>query len=127
MKQEGFINRLQEFVDKEQLSPSGLATRINMQRSTMSHLLSGRNKPSVELISKLVSEFDISADWLLFGKSVNKEPKQESKAPELPFIKEEEKPVYTRQQKECTSVNNPKTSMVILLKEDGTYERITSG
>jgi transcriptional regulator with XRE-family HTH domain len=51
------------------LSPSQLADQISVQRSSLSHILSGRNKPSLDFVTKVLASYpEISSDWLLFGK-----------------------------------------------------------
>ena len=51
------------------MSPAQFADVINVQRSSISHLISGRNKPSLEFIQKILKTFpEIDSDWLLFGK-----------------------------------------------------------
>ena len=56
-------------MEREQLSPSKFADAIGVQRSNISHILSGRNKPSLELVNKILDRFqEINADWLLLGK-----------------------------------------------------------
>ncbi len=62
-------NRLQLILKLENLSPARLADMIGIQRSGLSHILSGRNKPSFEFINKLLLKFpDINAEWLITGK-----------------------------------------------------------
>ncbi|MEG0517438.1 MAG: helix-turn-helix transcriptional regulator [Bacteroidales bacterium] len=62
-------SRLQQFLDLENLTPARLADMLGVQRSGLSHILSGRNKPGYEFINKLLVKFPaISADWLLTGK-----------------------------------------------------------
>lgn len=49
-------------------TPSIFADEIGVQRSSISHILSERNKPSLELVQKLLTRFrDLNSDWLLFG------------------------------------------------------------
>jgi len=63
------IERLQELMRIKKLSPAHLADAIGVQRSGISHFVSGRNKPSLEFILKILDYFpDINPDWLLFGK-----------------------------------------------------------
>ena len=51
------------------LSASAFADKIGVQRSGISHILSGRNKPSLEFVMKLHSYFpEVSLYWLLNGK-----------------------------------------------------------
>ncbi len=62
-------DRLQRFLDLEQLTPARLADILGIQRSGLSHILSGRNKPGFDLIQKLLTKFPaLNADWLITGK-----------------------------------------------------------
>jgi len=66
---EDFANRLQMIMDYYGLSSSGLADEIDFNRSSISHLLSGRNKPSLEFVMKILEKFpDVKLYWLLNGK-----------------------------------------------------------
>ena len=64
------VKRITQILEEQQLSSSAFADTIGVQRSSISHVLSGRNKPSLEFILKTVRAFPAySTDWLLFGKS----------------------------------------------------------
>ena len=64
-----FSERLKKVMDFYQLTASGFADRIQVQRSSISHLLSGRNKPSLEFVMKVINEFkEVELYWLLNGK-----------------------------------------------------------
>tara|TARA_R110002072_G_scaffold48716_9_gene133183 strand:- start:13205 stop:13612 length:408 start_codon:yes stop_codon:yes gene_type:complete len=64
-----FAKRLQEIMDFYGLSSSALADEIDFNRSSISHLLSGRNKPSLEFVMKILEKFpDVKLYWLLNGK-----------------------------------------------------------
>jgi len=64
-----FSNRLRTIMDFYQLSASAFADKIQVPRSSISHLLSGRNKPSLDFVLKVVKEFeDVELYWLLNGK-----------------------------------------------------------
>ena len=45
-------NRLEKFIETEKLSKSAFAQKIGIQRSTLAHFFSGRNKPSSDFFSK---------------------------------------------------------------------------
>lgn len=61
--------RLQQFLELEDLTPSKLADILQIQRSGISHLLSGRNKPSFDFIEGLLTNFpQINPEWLILGK-----------------------------------------------------------
>ena len=62
-------DRLQQFLQLEQLTPARLSDIIGVQRSGLSHILSGRNKPGFDFIQRLLTKFPtLSADWLITGK-----------------------------------------------------------
>ncbi len=60
--------RLQAILTKENLASSKFADIIGVNRSSISHLLSGRNNPSLEVLQKVLVKFPhINPDWLLLG------------------------------------------------------------
>ena len=60
--------RLIQLLDLEQLSPSKFADIIGVQRSSMSHVISGRNKPSFDFLQKTLKAFPgLNASWLMLG------------------------------------------------------------
>ncbi|MEN8227623.1 MAG: helix-turn-helix transcriptional regulator [Bacteroidota bacterium] len=60
--------RLVQLLDLEQLSPSKFADIIGVQRSSVSHIISGRNKPSFDFLQKTLKAFPgLHADWLILG------------------------------------------------------------
>ena len=62
------IDRIKQIMSLEQLSASQFADEINLQRSSLSHVMSGRNKPSLDFVMKIKKSFNrISLDWLIFG------------------------------------------------------------
>ena len=74
---EDFIKRLELILDYYSLSASGFADKIDVQRSSLSHLLSGRNKPSLDFILKIIAVFpEVDLYWILNGKG--NFPKSES-------------------------------------------------
>ena len=65
---EDFIKRLEFIMDHFSLSASSFADKIGVQRSSISHLLSGRNKPSLDFIIKILGVFpELDLYWLLNG------------------------------------------------------------
>jgi len=66
---ENFINRLKEIMKYYDLTASLFADKISVQRSSISHILSGRNKPSLDFVLKITNSFlDVDIYWLLKGK-----------------------------------------------------------
>ena len=63
------IDRILAILKQKNLTPAQFADLINVQRSSISHLISGRNKPSLEFIQKIINTFpEVDTDWLIFGK-----------------------------------------------------------
>lgn len=84
-------NRIKEILEYYKLSASRFAETLNTQPSSISHILSGRNKPSVDLLEKIALNFnDINMTWLVTGNGdmLNKEIipyyEDELTAPPLP-------------------------------------------
>ena len=63
------IERVKLLMSVKNLSSSDFAASIQVQRSGISHILSGRNKPSLDFIMKVLEAFpEVNETWLLFGK-----------------------------------------------------------
>lgn len=61
--------RIELLLEKQSLTPTRFADMIGLNRSAMSHIISGRNKPSLDVITKILQCFPaLNSDWLLFGK-----------------------------------------------------------
>lgn len=72
--------RILEILEKSGLTPSEFADKIEVQRSAISHITSGRNKPSLEFLIKIKKVFpEIDTDWLVFG--IEKEQELEEISP----------------------------------------------
>jgi DNA-binding XRE family transcriptional regulator len=66
---EEFTKRLEHLFEIYELTPSTFADKIGVQRSSISHLLSGRNKPSLDFVLKVQDVFpDVELNWLLHGR-----------------------------------------------------------
>ncbi len=65
---EAITERVKKIMEDNGLSSSQMADKIGVQRSAISHVLSGRNKPSLDFILKVLESFaDVSSEWLLRG------------------------------------------------------------
>ena len=70
---ESFLKRLEKIMLNNQLSAAAFAERIGVQRSSVSHILSRRNKPSLDFMLKIHEHFrEVDLDWLLLGNSKQK-------------------------------------------------------
>ncbi|GGW97434.1 helix-turn-helix domain-containing protein [Salegentibacter mishustinae] len=66
---EDFSKRLHRILEFYELSAAGFADKIEVGRSSISHILSGRNKPSLDFVMKIVKSFpEVELYWLLNGK-----------------------------------------------------------
>jgi transcriptional regulator with XRE-family HTH domain len=73
-------DRLKEWINTNELSASDFAKQLQIQRSALSHIFSGRNKPSVDVLIKIKNAYpDMSLDWLITGKLDIKNKTEESK------------------------------------------------
>lgn len=66
---EDFVQRMQLLMDYYNISASAFADKLTVQRSSLSHLMSGRNKPSLDFVMRITEAYS-EADlyWLLYGK-----------------------------------------------------------
>jgi transcriptional regulator with XRE-family HTH domain len=63
------VDRIQLILKVQNMTASRFADEIGVQRSSISHILSGRNMPSLDLITKILKRFpEIDSEWLLNGK-----------------------------------------------------------
>tara|TARA_B100001059_G_scaffold67825_1_gene64665 strand:+ start:258 stop:677 length:420 start_codon:yes stop_codon:yes gene_type:complete len=63
------VERIEEMISNHQLSAAAFASKIGVQRSAISHILSGRNKPSLEFLMKVYETFDeVTLEWLILGR-----------------------------------------------------------
>lgn len=114
---EDVVQRIQEWLDQRKMTPAELAKALDMNRSSVIHMLSGRNKPSLQFVMK-IAEFDSKVDVreLLTGKktvgAVIKEPKVE-------LVKEK------MASPTPPTPSNSTTERLIVLKSDGTYDSFT--
>ena len=111
-----FAKRLEKVIHYYGLSAASFAEKIGVQRSSISHILSGRNKPSLEFTMKVLSSFpEVDLYWLLNGKGDF--PKKEEgivKSTEIPM------PVKIKHPK---SISSDKTiQRIVIFYSDGSFE-----
>ncbi len=62
-------DRILHFLTQENISSAKFADEIGVQRSSVSHILSGRNNPSFDFIQKILKRFELlNAEWLILGR-----------------------------------------------------------
>ena len=124
-----FSKRLQKILDFYGVTATLFSEKIAFNRSTISHLLSGRNKPSLEFVMKVLQTYpEVDLYWLLYGKGsfptpLNKVSTQittTSKQNEIPGI-DPENSVFKNM-----ALKNSNTSAIeriILCYKDGTFKQ----
>ena len=124
--------RIQQFIDHKRLSPGDLAVKIEVQRSNISHILNGRNKPGAVFIEKFLLAFpDINARWLLTGEGeMLQQNNTDTDIPVPQEVKSEPEAVYgeriiKKPEVKNTSVKNTsekEITGIIILQSDGTFK-----
>ena len=60
--------RIAAFMEAEQLTRNDFAIQIGVQRSNITHILDGRNRPSLDFIEKMLTKYPkINSEWLILG------------------------------------------------------------
>ena len=129
------VERIEEIRSNHQLSAAAFASKIGVQRSAMSHILSGRNKPSLEFLMKVYEAFDeVALEWLIVGTPSHTDPKNNSylfdstkveneyqQTNPLSFSKSEE--MKPQKQSLISTEESLPPKEIIYLYGDGSFER----
>ena len=103
---EDINKRIEKLLIQKGLSASEFSKKINIQRSSVSHILNGRNKPSLEVITKICKVFpDVKLNWLVLGEN-------DENPPDPTLIKS----------KNIQNSNTSEVEKIILLLKDGTFK-----
>ena len=61
-------DRIKHIMEEENLTPAKFADRLQIGRAVISHILNGRNNPSLDVVTRILNEMDyINPEWLLNG------------------------------------------------------------
>jgi transcriptional regulator with XRE-family HTH domain len=126
-------DRILKILNTENMSSAKFADIIGVQRSNISHILSGRNNPGLDFLQKVLTKFpSINSDWLLIGKG---EMFKQTKQTEISFVNQEDKTAFSDQQKTIEKIPQPKEiqiqtivqkaksiRQVMVFYDDNTYE-----
>ena len=103
----GFTERLQKVITFYEETASSFAEKIGVQRSSISHILSGRNKPSLDFVMKVLHSYpEVDLYWLMNGKGKfpkADEIKKDNTQPQLKFSESNPEPL--------TQIPNSKNSL----------------
>ena len=114
-----FNLRLKKILDYYNLSASAFAEIVTVQRSSISHILSGRNKPSLEFISKVVNAFpDIELLWLLSGGG--EFPKSTAPLPKIESTQVSSNPLAG------ISANDATIERIVIFYRDGSFKNYST-
>lgn len=124
------VDRILEIMKLKNLTPSQFADEIGIQRSGMSHLLSGRNKPSLEFVMKVLKRYpEVKADWLLHGATYSEvvlnSDAENPQTKEATLFKTAEnvgvKPANPQIRMPLENKPNKKTEKIIIFYEDRSF------
>ena len=99
-------DRILKILNTENMSSAKFADLIGVQRSNISHILSGRNNPGLDFLQKVLTRFpSINSEWLLIGKGemFKQNPQKEIDFNELNFRGQN-----TEQKKTVEEIQPPK-------------------
>ena len=118
MNKKNILNRIKKIISDNNLSNSEFAEKIGIPKSSVSHLLSERNNPSLDVIIKISEIFeDISTDYLIFGYESNKEIPSEPSNNLFDNINKESS-------KDSVKDSNNTIKSIILIYENNKFEQI---
>ena len=126
-----FSKRLKKVIDYYGLSASAFADKLGVQRSSISHILSGRNKPSLEFVMKILNTFpEVELYWLLNGKgSFPKTSTDENVAAPTPTSRPNIEPQSTQEsfpldEKVTSKISSSGKTIdkIVIFYTDGTFE-----
>lgn len=82
--------RIEKIMQKENMNSAQFALETGIQTSTLSHILNGRNKVSLDVLKRILNRFSyISSDWLILGVGTMNRQEKQSQMPGL-FDNEDE-------------------------------------
>ncbi|MDA3880480.1 MAG: helix-turn-helix transcriptional regulator [Prolixibacteraceae bacterium] len=115
-------DRIVEFIEKEGVSAAEFADNIGVQRSSVSHVLNGRNNPGFSFIQKILESYpNLNSRWLLTGNGAMHEEKDTGKASIEPKpVPESDLFSTTATNKSSQSEMQPETHINPVFKDNST-------
>lgn len=106
------IDRINMLLKAKNITVSQFSQAIKIQRSGMSHILSGRNKPSLDFVLRVLKRYpEINPSWFLMGEGEmyisNKTDAQTTMFPSQPEIDDAEEIIHVENQKQEITNNEP--------------------
>ncbi|MBU2527134.1 MAG: helix-turn-helix domain-containing protein [Bacteroidetes bacterium] len=126
---EAFSKRLEKVIQHYQLTASAFADSLGVQRSGVSHILSGRNKPSLDFVLKLLHTYpEVDLQWIMNGKGYFPKRNETVKVEEISDTEKTDVKVVPNLPKSMTDKQAPKIASekairkIVIFYEDGTFE-----
>lgn len=147
--------RIEHIMAKENMNATQFAAEIGIQTSTLSHILNGRNNPSLDVLKRILNRFrTINPDWLILGTGQMYRQISQSQQPvlfdilpkidDIPTVKQEQ-PVVNNLAQESTikhsagqhaknpagqhaknpAVGNRVVTRILVFYSDNTFEEFT--
>ena len=114
-------DRIATIIKVNQHNNSTFSEVIGVQRSSLSHILNGRNKPSLDFIEKVLQHFPrVDAGWLIMGKQ-SEAPKAEKLSTPKPTEKKIAKPSAVPKPIIPAS-ENKSVDRIVIFYSDGTFD-----
>jgi transcriptional regulator with XRE-family HTH domain len=123
---EAFLERLEILMQNNQLNATAFAEKIGVQRSSVSHILSKRNKPSLEFMLKIHEHFEeANLDWLILGGEKKSSPTLTEEQTEVAqtdlFSNKQKEDNTAKSSLSQTNLEAEKISQIIQLYKDGSF------
>ncbi|MDG5491946.1 helix-turn-helix transcriptional regulator [Psychroserpens sp. SPM9] len=119
---EDFTKRLQKVIEFYGETASSFAEKIGVQRSSISHILSGRNKPSLDFVLKVLSSYqEVELYWLMNGKGHF--PSEKNNTLEPPVL--EPQKIDTTKTSQISSLPTSEgkaIERIVIFYKDGTFK-----
>lgn len=118
-------DRIKMVIKMHNLSSSAFADKIGVQRSSVSHILTGRNNPSLDFIEKTLISFPrVNADWLIMGKASNiaTESSHGGREKTYSVVESEDQSTYSSIENKKTALNTRSIDRIVVFYSDGTFE-----
>lgn len=114
---EKFTARLQKVIEYYGETASGFAEKIGVQRSSISHILSGRNKPSLDFVMKVLHAYpEVELYWLMNGKGDFPVNAKISESPNSNIN------IPKSETKTPTSESDSEIDKIVIFYKDGTFK-----
>lgn len=126
-----FAERLEQIFDYYDLNASAFADKIDVGRASISHLLSGRNKPSLDFVLRVVKTFpEVELYWLLNGKGDFPDTDGQNTKPQASPLPEESKSDDPKEEDTATTQTSDQNSSsdierIVIFYKNGSFSSYT--